>query len=75
MHMKAFTIIIVVMLLISGITTLVSFHMLINGISDLMTYDKIRAIAVVSAIITFISIVLVGVRVVILIQRRMRHPD
>ncbi|WP_041703260.1 hypothetical protein [Lachnoclostridium phytofermentans] len=73
--MKAFTIIIVVMLLISGITTLVSFHMLINGISDLMTYDKIRAIAVVSAIITFISIVLVGVRVVILIQRRMRHPD
>ncbi len=65
--MKKFTLIIIAMLFIGSVSTLISFRMIIDGIENQLVYNRVYTIGVVSAIITFISIILVFVRVIILI--------
>jgi len=75
MIMRIFTVIIILMLIVSGITTLFSYHTLISENIDAVSYDKINTIAFVSAVVTFLSLVLVVVRVIIMIYHHISHRD
>lgn len=63
------------MIIVGGITALVSSHALVFGNIDESSYDKINTVLYVSAVIYFLGHVLSVARAVIRFERHYRRSD